>query len=201
MMTKDSFLSSLRARLEGLPEEDVEKTIEYYSEMIDDRLEEGGNEEEIVSSLGSPEDAAAAVWQNASIPKLVKEKVRTRRRRTAGEIILLILGAPLWIPLLLTVLIVFFTLYLVLWVVIASVYIVDIALLLSGLAAIAGGVLLIGKALVPAGIFTIAAAVALIGLTLLLLPLCNLASRGIFKLGQKFFALLKVCFFGKGGKA
>ncbi len=35
-MTKREFISQLRGHLSGLPKEDIEKSIEYYSEIIND---------------------------------------------------------------------------------------------------------------------------------------------------------------------
>ena len=40
-MTKQEFLRELWNRLTELPQEDVEKSLDYYSEMIDDRVEDG----------------------------------------------------------------------------------------------------------------------------------------------------------------
>lgn len=40
MMNKDEFLNDLRHALKGLPYEEVNKTLDYYSELIDDAVEE-----------------------------------------------------------------------------------------------------------------------------------------------------------------
>lgn len=40
-MNKQDFLGALRRGLLGLPEEDIENSVEFYSEMIDDRIDEG----------------------------------------------------------------------------------------------------------------------------------------------------------------
>ena len=45
-MNKQEFITSLYNRLSGLPQNDIENSIEFYSEMIDDRIEEGLTEEE-----------------------------------------------------------------------------------------------------------------------------------------------------------
>ena len=37
-MRKQEFLDTLRARLSGLPKQDVEEWLGFYSEMIDDRV-------------------------------------------------------------------------------------------------------------------------------------------------------------------
>jgi len=52
-MNKNEFLATLRERLNGLPEEDIIKSIDFYGEMLDDRIEDGMSEEEAVSDLGN----------------------------------------------------------------------------------------------------------------------------------------------------
>ena len=52
-MRKEEFLTALRAGLTGLLPEGVEKLLEFCSEMIDDRMEDGLTEEEAVAAAGS----------------------------------------------------------------------------------------------------------------------------------------------------
>ena len=52
-MSKTEFIEQLRSALNGLSEEDLKKSVDYYEEMIDDRIEDGIPEEEAVSGLGS----------------------------------------------------------------------------------------------------------------------------------------------------
>ena len=40
-MTKTEFLEQLKNSLTGLSEEDIKKSVDYYEEMIDDRMEDG----------------------------------------------------------------------------------------------------------------------------------------------------------------
>lgn len=55
-MTKNEFTTQLNKLLGGLPQEDIERSITFYSEMIDDSIEDGMNEEEAVEALGDIED-------------------------------------------------------------------------------------------------------------------------------------------------
>ena len=57
-MTKQEFLSELRRLTGALTEQERARLAEYYSEMIDDRVEEGVPEEEAVAALGDPADIA-----------------------------------------------------------------------------------------------------------------------------------------------
>lgn len=54
-MTKEQFLRAVRERLTGLPQSDIDRSLDFYSEMIDDRIDEGLSEEEAVAAMGSPE--------------------------------------------------------------------------------------------------------------------------------------------------
>ena len=58
-MHKHEFLAQLRKGLSGLPRDDVEERLSFYSEMIDDQMEEGLSEEEAVSAAGSVDEIVA----------------------------------------------------------------------------------------------------------------------------------------------
>ena len=75
-MTKQAFLSALRDGLSGLPQADLEERINFYSEMIDDRMEEGVPEEEAVAGLGSVDDVVSQILSD----------IPTNRLTTVSEI-------------------------------------------------------------------------------------------------------------------
>ena len=52
-MDKAQFLEELKRRLSGLPQSELEERLLFYSEMIDDRVEDGLTEEEAVAGIGS----------------------------------------------------------------------------------------------------------------------------------------------------
>ncbi len=60
-MTKAEYLGKLRARLEGLPELDIQNYLAYYEEMIDDRMEAGMREAQAVAELADPEAVAREI--------------------------------------------------------------------------------------------------------------------------------------------
>ena len=173
-MNKKEFLSGLRERLAGLPEEDVRRSEEFYAEMIDDRVEDGLAEEEAVAAVGTPEEAAEQILMDMPLKKVINARMKPKRSLRAWEIVLLVLGAPLWLPLLLTALALLLTFFAVLWAIVAVFYAVDLAVLLSGLAAAAAGIIEMIRGGVPLGLAVLGAGLACMGLALLLLPLCNL---------------------------
>lgn len=60
-MKKEAFLQALEDRLTPLGVEERRQICAYYSELILDGIELGKNEEEIILSLGSPDEAAARI--------------------------------------------------------------------------------------------------------------------------------------------
>ena len=54
-MNKREFLETISARVAGLPAEEQTRLMEYFSELIDDRVELGMDEAAAVAALGDPE--------------------------------------------------------------------------------------------------------------------------------------------------
>ena len=102
-MNQETFLQALRLQLAALPAAERERCIEDYRGMILDRMEDGATEEEAVAELGTPAEIAGQILSEIPITTLVRERVRPKRKIAAWEIVLLVLGAPLWLPLLITV--------------------------------------------------------------------------------------------------
>ena len=196
-MNKNDFLIALRERLNGLPEEDINKSIDFYGEMLDDRIEDGMSETEAVEDLGSMEEMISQILSEVSLPKLVKEKVKPKRKLQAWEIVLLILGAPLWIPLLLTVILTALSIYLSVWSVIISLYAVDLAVAISGLACVGLAVALLFEGqFVQTGVL-FGAGLVCVGLSILLLFAFNLVSKGILWVSKKVLIGIKGWFIRK----
>ena len=130
-MKKEEFLSELRNKLNGLPKDDVDNRINFYGEMIDDRIDDGKTEEEAVADIGTVDDVVNDIAKDTSLVKLVKEKVKPKRSLRAWEIVLIVLGFPLWFPLALTALILCLVAYLLIWVLVIVTYSVEISLIAS----------------------------------------------------------------------
>lgn len=196
-MNKNEFLTALRERLQGLPEEDINKSIDFYCEMIDDRVEDGMSEAEAVEALGSIEEILSQILSEVSLPKLVKEKVKPKRALKAWEIVLLILGAPLWIPLVATVIITVLAVYLSVWTVIISLYAVDLSIAVSGLVCIGVALaLLFDGQIIPCGV-VFGAGLVCVGLSILLFFAFNLVTKGILWVSKKVLLGIKGLFIGK----
>ena len=94
-MTKNEFLNRLRARLSDLPKSEVEERLGFYSEMIDDRIEEGLSEEAAVTEIGNVETVARQIVSEIPMVKILKDKMKPKRRLRAWEIVLLAVGSPI----------------------------------------------------------------------------------------------------------
>lgn len=135
-MNKQQFLSALRRGLSQLPPEEIEKQAAYYSELIDDMVEDGMTEYEAVSRLGSVEDIYQDILQNMPLPLLVRTGAKPKGGWTALSIVLIILGFPIWFSLAVAVLAVIFSVYIVIWVVVIVAFAVVLALAACAVAAI-----------------------------------------------------------------
>ena len=73
-MTKIEFLLSLNNRLSGLPQNDVHERLNFYSEMIEDRIEEGLSEQEAVMAVGSVDKIVAQIVADIPVTRSANEK-------------------------------------------------------------------------------------------------------------------------------
>lgn len=161
-MTKTEFIEALRRALGKLPSYEVEQSIAFYSEMIDDRVEDGETEAEAVAALG-PVGAIAAqiIAETPPIPKAIA-KANTGSRTL--NIVLLAVFSPIWVPVVLAFVAAAIAVYLSIWAVVVALWAVVATLLLCAPVGIFGlayclatgfpltGFWLLGCGLVGAGI-------------------------------------------------
>ncbi len=191
-MNKEQFLIELASALAGLPEEDIEKSLEYYSEMIDDRIEEGLSEEAAVAEVGSIDEIRAQIIKDTPLPKIIKERVKPKRSFRGWEIAVIIIGFPLWFPLLISAAAVIFSVYVTLWSVIVAFFAVDIAFFAAALAGILASlpIFIIGNA--ASGLFLIGAGLLCAGFGILWLFLCIGTVKGMVWLTKVFIKSLLI---------
>ncbi len=190
-MCKQEFLDALRLRLSGLPKRDLEERLDFYSESIDDRVEEGCTEEDAVATLGSVEEIAAEILGEIPLFKLARERVRPKRRLYAWEIVLLVLGSPLWLSLLIAAFSVFLSLYAVLWSLTVTAWAVFASLVGGALGAVAAGILFICTGSGASGAVTVGAGVACAGLSILAFFGCLAATKGAAWLTKRIVPTIK----------
>lgn len=140
-MRKAEFLNELEAGLVGLPKEDVEERLAFYSEMIDDRMEEGLTEEAAVAAAGPVDDIVSQIVSEVPFTKIVKENLKPKRSLSGWEIALIILGFPLWFPLIIAGMAIVLAMFIVLWSLVICLWAIVLALWVSAAVCIAIGVL------------------------------------------------------------
>lgn len=196
-MSKQEFLIQLRKRLSGLPQDDIEERLTFYSEMIEDRMEEGLPEEDAVSAVGTVDGIVAQIITDIPVAKIAKERTKPKRRLKAWEIVLLALGSPIWLSLLIAAFAIILSLYISMWAVIISLW----AVFASFATCSIGGVLscitfTIGGNGVS-GVAMLAAGIVCAGLSILMFYGYKAATKGILILTKKMAIWTKNCFMGK----
>lgn len=196
-MSKQEFLTQLRKGLAGLPQDDIEERLEFYSEMIEDQLEEGVSEMEAVSAVGSVPEIVAQVVADIPFTKIAKERIRPRRRLSAGNITLLVLGSPIWLSLGIAAFAVILSLYVVLWSVIISLWAVFVSLAACALGGVMGCMIFIVSGNGVSGIAVLAAGLVCAGLSIFMFYGCKAATKGTLILTKRIAIWIKNCFIKK----
>ena len=172
-MTRLKFLLSLRDRLPDLPPEDVEERLGFYSEMIEDRMEEGLSEEEAVAAVGSVDEIAAQIISETSLsPKKAKRQLKV------WEIVLLALGSPIWLSLLVAAFAVIVSIFAAVWAVIICLWAVFASLVACAFAGVVSGIILTFVSHAFAGVAMIAAGLICAGPSIFLFYGCKVATVG-----------------------
>ncbi|WP_242369352.1 DUF1700 domain-containing protein [Adlercreutzia muris] len=191
-MNKQEYLARLRAALACLPEGEIEESVAFYTEMIDDRVADGLTEEEATAQLDDPKAAARAII--ADLPVVPRTVVLTKQRNRALYWTLVILGFPLWFPLLLAAGMLVLAGLLTIWCLILGLW-----LLAAGL--LAGGPLGIGVCLwalavgQPAyGVFELGSGLLCFGLGLFCLHGAVAASKTLMQVSRQWIAKAKAPF-------
>lgn len=194
-MTKKEFLSRLEQALSSLPKEDITERLAFYSEMLDDRMEEGLSEEEAISQIGTVKEIAAQIINEYSQP--AAGQVKHKRTLRAWEIVLLVLGSPLWLSLLIAAFAVFLSVYISLWSVVISLWAVEASLWGTALGGILSGSAVIAFGNTPGGIAMLGAGLLCAGISVFLFYGCTAVTKGIVLLTKKIIPWIKSRFIQK----
>lgn len=196
-MTKQEFLSSLRSKLQGLPPADIDERVSFYEEMIDDRIDEGESEENAVAEIGNVDDVVMEIAKDTPLVKLVKEKMKPKRSLRAWEIVLIILGFPIWFPLLLTALILAFVACLLVWVLAIVTYATEISLIAASVAGATSFAMYFVNG--EFNILALGLSVMAAGGAVLLFFGCIGATKLSINISKKIMTGIKTAFIKKGG--
>ena len=198
MMTRQEFINSLRRRLSGLPKEEVEGRLEFYSEMISDRIDEGISEEKAVRDIGSIDDVAEQILAEIPLRKIVKENIKNKPRLNGRELTLLIIGFPIWLPLLISAFAVAISLFASLFAVVISLWAADLALFVSPLVGILGFILYAVSGNFAFGLALLGMGIVAASLAIFFFFACKRASKFSVWLTKKCILFIKRCFIKRG---
>ncbi len=196
-MTKLNFILELHDRLSSLPQKEIEERIDFYVEMIEDRMEEGIPEEEAVADIGTIDEIADQIIADVPLTAIVKKTVKSKKKLKVWEIVLISAGFPVWLPLLISAFAVILALYAVFWAIIISLWAVFASFCACALGGIASGAGFCFTENLPVGIAMIAAGIVLAGLSILMFYACKLATKGTLVLTKKIALFIKKCFMKK----
>lgn len=109
-MKKNEFMDILKKKLKNESYEYVCQVVEYYDEIISDRIEDGMGEADAIASLGNIDD----ILVNMNGDDIIEIKPHSKKS-TAIISALLVLGFPLWGSLLAAGLLLLLSAYIIIW--------------------------------------------------------------------------------------
>ena len=189
-MTKIQFLDELRKRLSFLPEEEAEEKVSFFAEMIDDRIEEGIDEEAAVNEISATNN-----YTSLSFPKVTEKATVSLKanRINIVTVIVLIFVSPILISLLASLFAIEISLIASMWSVIVSIWAVFVSCaaavgvgIVCGIAYVFEGAVF-GLLLISLSICAIGLALYLYFASLVLTKLGAKATVATYKLTVKFF--------------
>ena len=182
-MNKREFLSNLRKRLSKLPKREIDERVRFYEEMLNDYIEEGFSEEEAVEKIGAIDECPAT-----------EPKAHAKRKIGAWEIVLLVLGSPIWLSLLISAFAVVFSSFAVLWAVVVSLWAIFISLAVCAPVGVIAGVIYAFSGRGLTGLALIGLGMVCAGLAVFLFFGCKSIVNAVLLLTQKMVLAIKACF-------
>lgn len=189
-MDKREFLILLQKGLASLPQEDIDERLNFYSEMIDDYVEEGLTEEEAVARIGSVEEIAAQIIGDTPQP----DPKPVTKQRNPWKIAVIILSSPIWLSLLISAFAIVFSLFVSHWSIIISLWSVFAALASSSFGCTLGGAAMIFAGFGTQGAAMIGVGLVCGGLSVFTFYACKAATKATALLTKKLALLIKKAF-------
>ncbi len=197
-MNKQEFIDALRERISTLPRIDVNEQIEFYTEMIDERVADGMSEEEAVAEVGSIELIRDQIIENIPFYAIISKKIRQNVKKANKQAVILISTAIVWFPILLALVIsaaaVVISLYVTLWALVVSVWAVFVSLAAAAPFGLLMGILNIFSGNTLVGLSVIGAAITLAGLAIFSFFGALYATKGTLLLTKSSWNLVKKLF-------
>ena len=186
-MTRNEFISSLSARLHSIPGTERQKALDWYSELICDRMEEMP-EADAVSGIGSVDEIADEILsqyrQNTTAVQPTGGTEPQSRRspdkgvNTALVIFAAVVLSPIWLPLLITGLSLALVAVLLVWCAVVTVGVMLVSAAAVGAVGLVYGFWALFVINPAYGLLVLGTALISAGLTLALIPLIVVTVKG-----------------------
>lgn len=196
-MTKKEFLEKLKNSLSALSESDRDERLNFYGEMIDDRIEEGYSEEEAVKTVGDPEEIGSQIAGEYSTNRKNDNKAKTKRKWQTWQIVLVCAGFPVWLPLLASAFAVLVALTASFWAVVGAIWAVPVSTSACALAGCILPAVYFVQGNVLGGIAIIGLGIFCAGLAIFSFYGCIKATKGGATLTKKVFLWIRSLFVAK----
>ena len=193
-MDRQNFMYELNKELYVLPRIEIKQALQYYEEYFDDCLENGKNEFEVITSLGTPSNVAAQIIAASNVKEVnrqqtfedaQKQPTIKNYKRSIGAMI----SAPIVLPLKFVLYIVWFVLIIVGFSLLVSFGAVSFSTFVSGvvvLIACIPGAIYFGSLILMVEL--LGAGLALLGVGLLFYLITLATFKGSIKISSKLFS-------------
>lgn len=177
-MTREVYMKCLRRNLRRLPKEDYARAIEYFTEYFE---EAGPDEQQAIEDLGTPEMAANQIIRDFAVENAATPNTSVKKGISAVWIgILVILAAPIGLPLALAAVAVALSVVLVFASLILSLWITAFAIEISAIATLGGSIWLLFVSPVD-GIANLGVSLVTIGIGIWVIKGCIWLSRWLIR--------------------
>ena len=186
-MTRNEFITSLSARLQGIPGTERQKALDWYSELICDRMEEMP-EADAVSGIGSVDEIADEIlsqYRQNTTAVHSSDGTEPQSRRspdkgvnTALVIFVAAVLSPIWLPLLIVGLSLAFVAVVLVWCAVVTVGVMLVSAAAVGAVGLVYGFWALFVINPAYGLLVLGTALISAGLTLALIPLIVVTVKG-----------------------
>lgn len=199
-MTKQEFMFELYKKLKNFPKKEVDESIAFYIEMIEDNIEDGLTEEQAVAKLGSIDKIASQIASEIPLSKIVKINGKPTRKFKTWEIVLLIVSSPIWLSLLISLFAGVFSVYASIWAAVIIFWAVAVGFTIGGPLAVILGIVLVFVKGVAVGLIIAGYGLVLAGVGIIFVFLSRIITKLLLKTTKLLIIELKKAFLNKGDK-
>lgn len=180
-MNKVEFLKELELDLLKMKDSEKSKFIVYYDEMISDYIENGIVEDEAVKKVGAPDKIAQELMGEYDSVKLNLPSFGSK----SLNIIITIIGFPLWGSVLLSIALLVLSAYIILWCVPFAAGAGSLGFIASAIVGIVGAPFVIAQS-ISIGLIQLGSGIASIGISLILGIATVVLTKKFISITKKF---------------